>query len=262
MSKIDGGYTIWARQIEDSEIFMDKPATWFKIWFYIVNHVNWSDGGKYPRGVGYFNYSNLKDSVFKDISPDVYKKCIHFLKVSTMISTTKSTRGMKINVLNYGIYQCPNNYEAPQKAPTEAQQKHNRSTTITKEEKKERNNNINIEKKLIKKNQIKTYTEDKLTIEEVAKKLQDHYEAENGKKSMIPPNGYKNLASWLEVYQPNDIATAISQIKYDKYWGKGGKGEGGMSLVLLFRQRNQQNEPVDYIGNLLNSKKEYTNRRI
>lgn len=145
--KIEYGYTMWARQIVDSEIFTEKPPSWFKIWFYIVSHVNWDNKGKYARGTGYFNFSNLKNSYLKGISPDVYKKCIHFLKMSTMISTKKSTRGMSITVLNYGKYQAPENYQAPYQAQSYAQQKHNRSTTITKEGKKEINKKeINKEK--------------------------------------------------------------------------------------------------------------------
>ena len=130
---IEGGYTIWARQVVDSDIFYEKPATWFKIWFYIVTHVNWKEKGRYPKGSGWFNYSLLKETVFKDVSPNVYKKCIAFLKTGTMIRTTKSTRGMIITVLNYGKYQAPDNYKAPRKEQREEQQRNNRGTTITKE---------------------------------------------------------------------------------------------------------------------------------
>jgi len=48
--QIPGGATLWARQTVDSEIFYDKPDKWFKIWFYLVNKVNWKDDKKHERG--------------------------------------------------------------------------------------------------------------------------------------------------------------------------------------------------------------------
>lgn len=116
-------------------------------------------------------------------------------------------------------------------------------------------NDININK-YISKEKHKTYTTENLTIEQVSKRLEKLFNDATGKKSKIPPNVLKNLAYWLETYEPNDIARAIRQIPKDDYWGVGGKAEGAMTPTILFRKKNTAGEDVDYIGNLLNSKKE------
>ena len=63
------------------------------------------------------------------------------------------------------------------------------------------------------------------------------------------------LEKWLEVYSLADIEQAIKNIKYDSFWN------GKMTPVVLFRKKNPQGEPVDYIGQLLNSNKENYVRR-
>ena len=100
----------------------------------------------------------------------------------------------------------------------------------------------------------KTYTKENLTIQQVAEKLITHFETENGRKSKLAPNSYKNLAYWLEVYEPNEIAQAISQIKYDSFW------KDKMDLTILFRQ-SSKGEPVNWIDTLLNKQKENYARR-
>lgn len=110
-------------------------------------------------------------------------------------------------------------------------------------------NNINKNKKP---NNIKTYTKDNLTIEQMANKFEDVFKETTGKSMKLPKDNYNNLTYWLDVYtNPNEIVEAITQIPYDDYW----KG-GGMTPTLLFRRKNPKGEPVDYIGQLLNSRKE------
>lgn len=235
--KIEGGYTIWARKTIESDIFLNKPATWFKIWFYIISHVNWKEGEKLPRGTGYFSYSNLKDDVLKDVSPDVYKKCIAYLKMSTMISTTKSTRGMYITVLKYGYYQNSNNYEAPQKAPVEAQQKHNRSTTIIKEGKKERKD---IEKK-------------ERTIPE-GQDFISHFNIEAGGKNYTLTDTRKKLLNLRrKIFSLEQIKQAVTNMFSNEFYS--GVNDRRWCATPDFILRND--EQIDKFLNISVKKKEY-----
>lgn len=57
-----------------------------------------------------------------------------------------------------------------------------------------------------------------------------------------------NCDFWLETYSVGDIKQAISNIKSYGWWAK------DPSLDLLFRTKNKNGQPVDYIDQLLNSK--------
>ena len=139
--KIDGGATIWARKTIESDIFYWKPDVWFKIWFYIVNKVNHKDTKLFKRGSNFFNYSK-EIAYINGSTIDQWKKCVHWLKTSSMISTKKSTRGVIIEVLNYAFYQDLNNYKAPQEAPRTALSKHYGSTTINKNDNNEKESEV------------------------------------------------------------------------------------------------------------------------
>ncbi len=121
---IKGGATLWARKTIDSEIFKDKPAIWFKIWFCIVSKVNFQDNGKYKRGEGYFDTEWLCQQT--GATKDQIKKCLQWLRRSTSISTERSTRGIRVKVLNYNDYQSLENYRS-------TDQSTDQSTTIKKE---------------------------------------------------------------------------------------------------------------------------------
>ena len=58
----------------------------------------------------------------------------------------------------------------------------------------------------------------------------------------------KNYAYWLSVYSNEEIETAIRNIPNDKFW------KDKITPTILFRQKNSNKEPVDYIGGLLNQK--------
>lgn len=122
---IEGGTFNIARKLFHSEIWLYKPSSWKVIWIYILGKVSYKTSGALKRGVGYFNFTKERELVGDDITRDMIKKCLAFLRESEMIRTTKSTRGMYIEVLKYDVYQTLDNFEAPAKAP----QEHHRSTT-------------------------------------------------------------------------------------------------------------------------------------
>jgi len=107
--KIPGGLTIWAEQTLESRIFYKKPDAWFKIWFYIVTKINYTDTKNLRRGQGFFKYKWITESCA--MSKAQVDGCIKWLKEAKQITTRKTTHGLVITVLNYSKYQNLQNYE-------------------------------------------------------------------------------------------------------------------------------------------------------
>lgn len=165
------GYTMWARQTIDSDIFTNKPDKWFKMWFYVVSRVNYTDTQTYERGECFLLIQEICEATKS--SSDQVKKFLKWCRENDMLLTQRSTRGIYIKVLKYHIYQDNNYYRGTRGSaapgfdgsPTapgtresgviddkirldstlenssgtrEAPEKHQRSTPIVEEGKKER----------------------------------------------------------------------------------------------------------------------------
>jgi len=78
-------------------------------------------------------------SIGADITIDMVKKCLSFLRKSEMISTSRSTRGVRIKVLKFDKYQDQKNYTGTSRSTKKALRKHEESTPIYNKEKKEKN---------------------------------------------------------------------------------------------------------------------------
>lgn len=148
---IKGGYYIKARCIQDSEIAQAPPHV-REIWDWLLREANHKDskvaGTIVKRGQLIRSYKDIQDGLAWKVGwrKTTYSKwdCEKAMKVlvkATMITTTKTTRGMLITVLNYAKYQEPKNYESHneshRKATNEPQTRH----TINKNEKNERKKN-------------------------------------------------------------------------------------------------------------------------
>ena len=123
---IKGGATLWARQTIESDIFLDKPDKWFKIWFYLVNRVSHKDTKRYKRGETFFQQDWICEAT--GATKDQIKKSLAFFRQMKMISTRRSTRGTWLKVCNYSHYQRLDNYYYSIEAPDKAREKHERST--------------------------------------------------------------------------------------------------------------------------------------
>jgi hypothetical protein len=138
----EGAFQV-ARKLFNSEIWLTKPSSWLKIWLYIFGKVNHTNTSLFNRGENYFNFTKELKDIGPDITYDMVRHCIVYLKVRTMISTRKSTRGMIIKVLNFDKYQTLDNYKSTIKSTStrtiRAQSEHNRSTMINKNVKNEKN---------------------------------------------------------------------------------------------------------------------------
>lgn len=126
------GATVWARKTIFSEIFYKKPDKWFKIWFFIVNRVNHSIYLEWDRGECFIQSGEIETAT--RASPDQVKKCLKWLRQNDMVLTKRSTRGMRIKVIKYNVYQDLDNYKSTRKAL----EKHQRSTTINKNDKNDK----------------------------------------------------------------------------------------------------------------------------
>lgn len=124
-ARIPGGATIWARQTLDSAIFKDKPAMWFKIWFYIVNRVNFEDNKWFERGECFIKYGWISD--YTGATEGEIQSFLRWAKQSEMVSTRKTTRGMVVKVLNYDLFQTLDNYYSDIKTDTESTQESTRN---------------------------------------------------------------------------------------------------------------------------------------
>ena len=146
-AEIKGGATLWARQTIESEIFLDKPDKWFKIWFYLVNRVSHKNTKRYKRGETFFQQEWVCEATGS--TKDQLKKALAFFRERAMISTRRSTRGTWLKILNYSHYQRLDNYYYSVKAPDQAREKHERSTREAPRYNKNDKNDKNDKKKIL-----------------------------------------------------------------------------------------------------------------
>lgn len=146
--EIKGGAFQVARKIFESELWLYKPCSWKVIWIYILGKVNHKTKAGFERGEGYFNFSQLRDDIGKDITTDMIKSFLQYARKSSMIDTRRTTRGLRLKVLKYNTYQTIDNYVTTKQTTSKPRVNHDRTTTINKNEKndkKEKNNTIQAE---------------------------------------------------------------------------------------------------------------------
>ena len=124
-----------ARKLFESELWAEKPASWTKIWLYILGRVNHTSNKKFKEGEGFFNFTAERKMIGKDITEDMIKKFLIYARSKHFIITHRSTRGTIVLVNKYRLYQDLSNYEARKKREL----KHERSTTICKNVKNDKN---------------------------------------------------------------------------------------------------------------------------
>ena len=129
-AKIQGGAFLIARKIFTSELWLRKPSTWKVIWVYILGKVNHEPYNGLGEGEGFFNFTEEIKYIGNDCTPDKIKKFLQYARESSMIRTTRSTRGMIVKVLNYSDYQDLTNFRRTNESTREAREKHERSTPI------------------------------------------------------------------------------------------------------------------------------------
>lgn len=164
--KIPGGYIIISRNIVESEIW-DKPPLYIKVWLYLLTRAQHSDYKKLKRGqlvtsipeiieacswkVGFRKEKPTKDQVFQVLEwlRKPHETVDETVTKATMITTTKVTHGLLINIDNYDFYQTSKNYESNNeeevRATREQRQPDNINKNVIKNEKNEKNNILSVQ---------------------------------------------------------------------------------------------------------------------
>lgn len=126
---INGGYILLSRRIIESEIFK-KPPLYLKVWVYLLSSAQHKKYKTLDKGqlftsipeiqeacshmVGYRKETPTKDQIY-NILEWLRKRCEDLCESNdstTMITTTKATHGLLVNIEKYSFYQNPNNYES------------------------------------------------------------------------------------------------------------------------------------------------------
>lgn len=114
---VSGGYYLKARCIEKSAVYRMPPHV-REIWDLFIRKAMWRDGTDLKRGQLLITYKQIQEELAWEIGycRHTYKKheidtAIRALKKATMVTTSKTTRGMIVNVLNYATYQDFQSYE-------------------------------------------------------------------------------------------------------------------------------------------------------
>ena len=109
--KINGGAFQIARKIFESDLWLWKPASWKIVWIYILGKVNHESKKGFERGEGYFNFSEEIRRIGNDITYNNIREFLRWSRMNKMINTKRTTRGIRLQVLNYNKYQTLNNYK-------------------------------------------------------------------------------------------------------------------------------------------------------
>jgi hypothetical protein len=161
-AKIPGGYIIISRKIVESEIW-DKPPLYMKVWIYLLTQAQHGEYKKLKRGqlftsipeiieacswkVGYRTVKPTKDQIYQVIDwlRSGSESSHEGETKATMITTTKATQGLLINVDNYSFYQHSKNYESNDESNNEesakATRKQRQPDNINKNVKNDKNIN-------------------------------------------------------------------------------------------------------------------------
>lgn len=213
MAVIQGGYYIKARSIQESEIAHCPPQA-REIWDWLIMNANYKDrkvnGRLIKRGQCFTSYKAILEGLHWMVG---YRKmrysksqCETAMKLLTkrlMITTTKTTRGMIVTVVNYDLYQDSKNYEADTEPYNETTMKPQPSDTIPKKDKKGNKGNI-------------IYSPDVMSIgEDFYLYIQDRFKGSTIKLDQQ----VKAADALIKKYGVSDLRKAIGIIKQDNFYG-------------------------------------------
>lgn len=135
---IPGGYIFLSRKIIESQIWQ-KPPLYLKVWIYLLASAQHRDYKKLKRGqlrtsipeiieacswkVGFRTERPSRDQIFQILNwlREAGEESVHeAVARATMITTTKATHGILINIDNYCFYQDSRNYESNDESNNEA----------------------------------------------------------------------------------------------------------------------------------------------
>lgn len=227
------GYIKLSRRLLSNPIFK-KPA-YLSVWLYLLLNAQHQESSfiwnnkKQILGVGQLLTGRKKIAQITGLAESQIYKILKYLELEQQIEQQKTTKYTVITIVNWDRYQ--------QKEQQKEQQRNNRVTTKEQQSNTYKNVNKNVSKNVNKNIQEYSYAKNLETILEVYNKLFN--------KSTTSVRGFeKNYLYWKDTYPLETIIKAIENASVDKFW------KDKMTLTILFRQKNTNGEPVDYIGDL------------
>jgi hypothetical protein len=144
---ITGGYILLARRLLDSNVMMGAPIL-LKIWVWFLLKANHLPYKNIERGQVFTTIEEMREACAYQIgyrlvkpSKDQIRSAYEALTKTSMITTTKTTRGLIITICNYDYYQNPKNYETHNEKATKTLRSQSTPHTIYKNVKNDKNNN-------------------------------------------------------------------------------------------------------------------------
>ena len=122
------GYILLSRKITTSDIF-HKPPLYLKVWIYLLSYAQYKDYKGLKKGQLWVSIDKIREDLcwyigYRKVMPtrDEIYNVIEWLrfcgesndesdKKAMMITTTRATRGLLVNIENYAYYQDAKNYE-------------------------------------------------------------------------------------------------------------------------------------------------------
>jgi len=198
LAKIDGGYYIKARCVQESEIATAPPHV-REIWDWFLMKANHAPLKRYghvcDRGQLLCTYSDIQEGLHWMVGwrKETYSKhacetTMKYLKKREMVTTRKTTKGMIVTICNYEYFQNPKNYENHTETSRVTTREPQTSDTIDKNKKnKELKKNIYIpppEDFEVTEKLIKWAKEKEVSRKELQKQIEacfDHHRAKESK---------------------------------------------------------------------------------
>jgi len=202
----------------------------WKLFLHCLLSANYED--KKWHGVlikrGEFVTSQKKLALGTKLTIRKIRVALNKLKMTGELTIKTTNKFTLVTVNNYTEYQS--NDRQDDKRVTIKRQSNDKQVTTTKEYK-------NVKKK--------RYTDKNFSLKEVSEKLIQAFNLHLKRKFKLSSGLLPNIEYWLETYEPKEIEEAIKNIEYDDFW------KDKMTPTILFRKKNPQGEPVDYISQLL-----------
>lgn len=123
-TKIKGGYLIKPRKIFDSEMLMDAPPLYWKMWDWMVGKANFRESEGVKRGQLFTSVEEMREAMSWKVgfrrerpTPGQIRSAYSAFKAEGMVEIQKTTRGLIITILKYDLYQNFENYEGVGQEP-------------------------------------------------------------------------------------------------------------------------------------------------
>ncbi len=218
---IAGGYILLARRLLDSNVMMGSPVV-LKLWVWLLLKASHLPYKNIERGQVFTTIEEMREACaykigYRSVKPskDQIRSAYEAFTKATMITTTKTTRGLIITLCNYDYYQNPSNYETHNEKATKPLRSQSTPHTIYKNIKNNKNDNNEKEKKLFSEFVYLTDDEHKKLLEKFGgEETKNRIERLNnyiGSKGAKYKSHYHTILTWANRDKEKPLIVASSQ---------------------------------------------------